>query len=156
MFSMYSSMTAVGDTWSHVPTSYSRSFGSRSASDMSVAICTAWFSLSFFFLGGAFRPAQGDSNFLSGTWSGVGGWGWVRVGVGVRVRVGYRAVAPIKVRVRGLYGARVSSRTESRISAMAALSSSCVCSLSTAARSAATFSAASAATLAAMSWALAT
>ena len=32
----------------------------------------------------------------------MGGWGWVRVAV--RVRVGYRAVAPIKVRVMGLRG----------------------------------------------------
>ena len=37
------------------------------ATDMSVAICTAWFSFSFFFLGGPLSPLHGDSNFLSGT-----------------------------------------------------------------------------------------
>ena len=52
MFSMYSSTTAVGETKSQLATEYSWSGSSRSASEMSFAICTARFSFSFFRLAG--------------------------------------------------------------------------------------------------------
>lgn len=67
MFSMYSSMMAEGDTKSQLPTAYSESPPSASASEMSAAICSAFFSPSFFCLRGPLSPLHGESNFLSGT-----------------------------------------------------------------------------------------